>query len=757
MTMKLIKNLLGLLLVAVALISCQDEFSVELANRKFVRISKQAVSLTVGEKMTLKTTTDTLGSVSHDFLWSVADPSVATITAGEDGTAVITATAEGRTVIQVESTDGELKYFTDLSVTGERVIKILAIGNSFSEDAVENYLHDLADAAGYKLLIANMYIGGCNLETHWKNASGDLAAYQLRTISPDGTRGTMNEQALKEVIAGENWDYISFQEVSQLSGKLEGYTQYLPQLVEYAAALTTNPDVRFILHQTWAYAQDSNHFGFPDYNSDQMTMFQAIVETVWQAKNLTNIDRIIPSGTAIQNARTSYIGDRFTRDGYHLSLTMGRFTAASTWFEALFGGIADNPFIPDMFSVYDSQLAKTAALEAVSKPTEVTPLTDFRYPEPNLFELTAPLFIDFGGVESPAPFNNFRHPNDQKIIGLKDINGANSNFAMEVTESFTGTLSRGLQNVLDMPRSASEDMFFSDGKFIPQSGLMLSNLNRNQKYTLVFYGSINDNRTETMFEVAGATQGVASLDNDNNLGRLAVVEGIQPAEDATIQIKVKPGPNNNHWNLFFGVNVMMLLPEGMPVPVEPSSFELKKPVFVDFGQRVAGTPFYLFDRPTDAPRYDLTDQDGTNTGYAMSITSRFSGENQSGTFTNLLGLPGEVTVDAFWSNRDNPESQVTLYRLNPSQQYQFHFFGSRNGVSDNRETTYTVRGLNEGSGSLNASNNNSEVVTVNGIQPYLDGTVDVVVTAGPNNNNGDKYYYINAMFISPDGYLLPGM
>lgn len=754
--MKLIKNFLGLLLVAVALISCQDEFSVDLANRKFVRISKQSVSLTVGEKMMLKATTDTLGSVSHDFLWSVADPSVATITAGEDGTAVITATAEGRTVIQVESTDGELKYFTDLSVTGERVIKILAIGNSFSEDAVENYLHDLADAAGYKLLIANMYIGGCNLETHWKNASGDLAAYQLRTISPDGTRGTMNKQTLKEVIAGENWDYISFQEVSQLSGKLEGYTQYLPQLVEYAAALTTNPDVRFILHQTWAYAQDSNHFGFPDYNSDQMTMFQAIVETVWQAKNLTNIDRIIPSGTAIQNARTSYIGDRFTRDGYHLN-PMGRFTAASTWFEALFGGIADNPFIPDMFSVYDSQLAKTAALEAVRKPTEVTPLTDFRYPEPNLFELTAPLFIDFGGVESPAPFNNFRHPNDQKIIGLKDINGANSNFAMEVTESFTGTLSRGLQNVLDMPRSASEDMFFSDGKFIPQSGLMLSNLNRNQKYTLVFYGSINDNGTETMFEVAGATQGVASLDNDNNLGRVAVVEGIQPAEDATIQIKMKPGPNNNHWNLFFGVNVMMLLPEGMPVPVEPSSFELKKPVFVDFGQRVAGTPFYHFDRPTDAPRYDLTDQDGTNTGYAMSITSRFSGENQSGTFTNLLGLPGEVTVDAFWSNRDNPKSQVTLYRLNPSQLYQFHFFGSRNGVSDNRETTYTVRGLNEGSGSLNASNNNSKVVTVNGIQPYPDGTVDVVVTAGPNNNNGDKYYYINAMIISPNGYLLPGM
>ena len=755
--MKLIKNFLGLLLVAVALISCQDEFSVDLANRKFVRISKQSVSLTVGEKMMLKATTDTLGSATRHLSWSVVDPSVATITAGEDGAAVITATAEGRTVIRVESTDGELKYFTDLLVAGERVIKILTIGNSFSEDAVENYLHDLASAAGHKVMIANMYIGGCNLETHWKNASGNLPAYQLRTISPDGTRGTMNEQALREVIAGENWDYISFQEVSQLSGKMEGYTAYLPQLVEYAAALTTNPEVKFVLHQTWAYAQDSNHFGFPNYDSDQMTMFQAIVETVWQAKNLTDIAMIVPSGTAIQNARTSYIGDRFTRDGYHLSLTMGRFTAAATWFEALFGGIADNPFIPDMFSEYDTELARTAALEAVSKPTEVTPLTNFRYPEPNLFELTAPLYIDFGGVESAAPFNNFRHPNDQKIIGLKDVNGANSNFAMEVSESFTGTLTRGLQNVLGMPRSASEDMFFSDGKFIPQSGLMLTNLNRDQKYTLVFYGSINDNRTETMFDVSGANQGAASLDNDNNLGKLAVVKGIQPAEDATITIRVKPGPNNNHWNLFFGVNVMMLLPEGMPVPVEPSSFELKKPVFVDFGLRVAGTPFYLFDRPNDAPRYDLTDQDGANTGYAMSITSRFNGENQSGAFTNLLGLPGEVTVDAFWSNRDNPQSQVTLYRLNPSQQYQFHFFGSRNGVSDNRETTYSVRGVNEGSASLDAANNNSKVVSVKGIQPNPDGTVDVVVSAGPNNSNGDKFYYINTMIVSPQGYVLPGM
>ncbi len=44
-----------------------------------------------------------------------------------------------------------------------------------------------------------------------------------------------------------------------------------------------------------------------------------------------------------------------------------------------------------------------------------------------------------------------------------------------------------------------------------------------------------------------------------------------------------------------------------------------------------------------------------------------------------------------------------------------------------------------------------------GIQPNPDGTVDVVVSAGPNNSNGDKFYYINTMIVSPQGYVLPGM
>jgi len=754
---KLIKNIFGILVVLSCTMACKEDFSVDLSNRQFIRLDKQAVSITVGEKYTIRAVSDTLGSASKSLTWRVLDPAIASVVGGENQSAIITGLGEGTTVIEVASTDGSLKYYTDLTVSKDRVLKILAIGNSFSEDAVENYLHDLAVAAGQKVVIGNMYIGGQSLEGHWQNASENRDAYQLRRIAVDGSRNTTNNQTLAAAIAGENWDYISFQEVSQQSGIIDGYQEYLPQLVDYARALTTNPEVKFILHQTWAYAQDSNHEGFNNYERDQVKMYDAIVDAVLQAKDIGRVDMVIPSGTAIQNARTSYLGDKFTRDGYHLSLGAGRFTAAATWFEAIFGNVLANTYAPDNLSPYDAMLVKNAAAAAVTAPAEITELTAFLYPEPNYFELNSPMYIDFGNVESPAPFNNFKHPNDLKISDLKDAEGSNTGFAIELSEPFTGTLDRGLQNALGMPTSASQDMFFSDGINIPQSGLTVSNLNREKKYTFVFYGAINDNDTETQYTVVGKNEGRGLLDNDNNLAKLVVIRDIEPADDATISIKMSAGPNNNQWARFFGVNAMVILPEGMDVPFASNNFELQRPVYVDFGTLPAAAPFNFVDSPWGAPYHDLKDEQGVSTGFSMTVTDRFNDQNHSGAPANMLGWPGTVSQDAFWGDRGNPTSGFTLYNLNTDATYQLVFYGSRWGVGDNRETQYIVKGATESSTALNASDNDSEMAVIGGIKPAADGTIDIVVSAGPNNDNGDRFYYINAMVITPDGYALPGM
>jgi len=54
-------------------------------------------------------------------------------------------------------------------------VKILAIGNSFSEDALEEHFSGLVRAEGLDAVICNMYIGGCSIERHVNNLRGNIA------------------------------------------------------------------------------------------------------------------------------------------------------------------------------------------------------------------------------------------------------------------------------------------------------------------------------------------------------------------------------------------------------------------------------------------------------------------------------------------------------------------------------------------------------------------------------------------------------
>ena len=220
-----------------------------------------------------------------------------------------------------------------------------------------------------------MYIGGCSLERHWKNAEGDSTAYSYRKII-NGDTTVVAKQKMSAAIQDEDWDYITFQQASTYSGLIDSYFPYLTNLLSYTKQLTTNPDVKFAFHQTWAYAANSKHKGFANYNNDQQQMYEAIVSTVNAAVIQAGIDIIIPAGTAIQNGRTSFVGDRFCRDGYHLSLGVGRFTAACTWYEKLTKRpVIENSFIPSGVTPEEAKVAKYAAHHAVKQPNRVTPFS----------------------------------------------------------------------------------------------------------------------------------------------------------------------------------------------------------------------------------------------------------------------------------------------------------------------------------------------------------------------------------------------
>jgi hypothetical protein len=81
-------------------------------------------------------------------------------------------------------------------------LKILAIGNSFSVDAVEQYLYELGAATKDSMIIGNAYISGCSLETYWNNADKNEKKYIFRKIS-GGIKTSYPDYTLLECILSE--------------------------------------------------------------------------------------------------------------------------------------------------------------------------------------------------------------------------------------------------------------------------------------------------------------------------------------------------------------------------------------------------------------------------------------------------------------------------------------------------------------------------------------------------------------------------
>ena len=203
-------------------------------------------------------------------------------------------------------------------------LKVLFIGNSFSDNMIHN-IYPISKAFGYKKVrICNLYIGGCSIETHADNLRHDKPAYTYREVS-DKTNGVVVSTDYVKMIDGikdDNWDYISFQQASNYSGIKETYTDgLLLELIDYVKKNMTNPYAQFMWHMTWAYQSDADHPNFPDYNCDQMFMYKSITSCVENyIKPLKDIKYIIPSGTMIQNLRNTYFKDTLTGDGYHLNI-----------------------------------------------------------------------------------------------------------------------------------------------------------------------------------------------------------------------------------------------------------------------------------------------------------------------------------------------------------------------------------------------------------------------------------------------------
>ena len=257
-------------------------------------------------------------------------------------------------------------------------IKVLAIGNSFSIDGME-YLWNVLHDAGYEeIVLGNLYIGGCSVDKHWKNIQSDAGAY-VYLKNTYGQWLKTPDTPISFAITDHDWDVITLQQSSGSSGRASTYGN-IDNVFQYIK--NQQPDAKIFWHMTWAYQQDTPSTAFANYNSDQLTMYNAITSAV-EEKIVGNsyVDGIIPSGTAIQNVRTSYVGDIMTRDGNHLSYSHGRYTAAMTWFAALTGGDPDAiTWVPTKYPELknDLPIIRQAVKDAVKNPLLITEESEIR-------------------------------------------------------------------------------------------------------------------------------------------------------------------------------------------------------------------------------------------------------------------------------------------------------------------------------------------------------------------------------------------
>lgn len=248
---------------------------------------------------------------------------------------------EGEITVSLNETDISENYSVR-AVRAKSSFRVLAIGNSFSQDCL-THLYALAEEVGAEnIVLANMYIGGCSLEKHANNMRNNSAAYQYQKNS-DGNWHYTDGKSLLFGMRDEDWDVITLQQASGDSGMIDTYNQDLADLLQFVYINRPSANTNVVWNMTWAYQADSDHDDFVKYNNSQSEMYASIIDCV-EKKIKTNklIQWVIPTGTVIQNLREGFMGDTLTRDGYHLSYKQGRYAGAMTWLKYLTGWNIDD-------------------------------------------------------------------------------------------------------------------------------------------------------------------------------------------------------------------------------------------------------------------------------------------------------------------------------------------------------------------------------------------------------------------------------
>lgn len=314
-----------------------------------------------------------------------------------------------------------LKYAADkgLKCDERKSLRILALGNSYTQDSTK-YLYNIAKSCGAEdIVVGRMFHAGSRLFEHLnaaRNADGYEGWYLYsEQTCPDGERINIDNTSFKYGVQAQDWDVIVLQAwYPEACYGLNGGVgngdikdeEWLNELTKILKSEATNPNVELGFNMIWSQNRQLSEAKINDrdnnYNNrfndgDTTADWQGIVDQTneW-IKDNANYKYLIPVGTAVENARTSYLGGirgnldngssmvgGLQRDSVHMN-DIGKYIAAMTWAKVLKPewNVLDTAFVPivkysgtnNIVCDEDVQkVAKEAVENAVNIWNEVTP------------------------------------------------------------------------------------------------------------------------------------------------------------------------------------------------------------------------------------------------------------------------------------------------------------------------------------------------------------------------------------------------
>ena len=231
------------------------------------------------------------------------------------------------------SSDVSNAYFRNTPLPkGRSSLRVLAIGNSYTKDALY-YVPNLLSEAGYDKNSFSVYyaaMSAASLQQWYEKAQSELP---IEIQYKAGMRMPKENAPLTELIA-QDWDVITFQQYSELSINYDSFNPWLDKLIDLVRTYCPNSNVTLGWQMAWSYSDVSQ----PSMSNYRRWLLIAIATKTMMVND--GIDLILPIGTAIQNARNTALNSesQLTRDGWHLD-DAGRYVAACTWLQTLFGPV----------------------------------------------------------------------------------------------------------------------------------------------------------------------------------------------------------------------------------------------------------------------------------------------------------------------------------------------------------------------------------------------------------------------------------